>query len=176
MKIEYLSVCLSVFVCLSCLSVCLSVLSVCVCLFVCLLLCPAVCLFVYLSVCWFVCVSICLFCLSVCLSVCLLSFCCLCKPAVANLCTVNIFCVRSLLKQCTFDLELFDNMQQQDAHEFLNYLLNTVADLVTVETKTSGAESKASDASVKTWVHEIFEGVLTNETRCLTCETVSLCL
>ena len=25
---------------------------------------------------------------------------------------------------------LFDNMQQQDAHEFLNYLLNTIADLL----------------------------------------------
>lgn len=24
----------------------------------------------------------------------------------------------------------------------------------------------------KTWVHRLFEGVLTNETRCLTCETV----
>ena len=27
-------------------------------------------------------------------------------------------------------LVVFDNMQQQDAHEFLNYLLNTVADLL----------------------------------------------
>lgn len=25
---------------------------------------------------------------------------------------------------------VFDNMQQQDAHEFLNYLLNTIADLL----------------------------------------------
>ena len=28
---------------------------------------------------------------------------------------------------------VFDNMQQQDAHEFLNYLLNTVADLLAGE-------------------------------------------
>lgn len=26
--------------------------------------------------------------------------------------------------------EIFDNLQQQDAHEFLNYLLNTIADLL----------------------------------------------
>ena len=26
--------------------------------------------------------------------------------------------------------ELFDNYMQQDAHEFLNYLLNTIADLL----------------------------------------------
>ncbi len=29
----------------------------------------------------------------------------------------------------------FDNMQQQDAHEFLNYLLNTIADLLDGEWK-----------------------------------------
>ena len=29
-----------------------------------------------------------------------------------------------------FVTELFDNYMQQDAHEFLNYLLNTVADLL----------------------------------------------
>ena len=27
-------------------------------------------------------------------------------------------------------IELFDNYMQQDAHEFLNYLLNTIADLL----------------------------------------------
>lgn len=27
-------------------------------------------------------------------------------------------------------LEVFDNYMQQDAHEFLNFLLNTVADLL----------------------------------------------
>ena len=30
----------------------------------------------------------------------------------------------------SFISELFDNYMQQDAHEFLNYLLNTVADLL----------------------------------------------
>lgn len=29
-----------------------------------------------------------------------------------------------------FFAELFDNYMQQDAHEFLNYLLNTIADLL----------------------------------------------
>lgn len=31
---------------------------------------------------------------------------------------------------CLFFTELFDNYMQQDAHEFLNYLLNTIADLL----------------------------------------------
>ena len=29
-----------------------------------------------------------------------------------------------------FSAEIFDNYMQQDAHEFLNYLLNTVADIL----------------------------------------------
>lgn len=100
--------------------------------------------------------------------------------------------------------ELFDNYMQQDAHEFLNYLLNTVADLLQSDKQrekdkererlgsASSVSSKASSSSgystatstshstygnksqpEPTWVHDIFEGILTNETRCLCCETVS---
>ena len=36
----------------------------------------------------------------------------------------------SLKATAIFAAVLFDNMQQQDAHEFLNYLLNTIADLL----------------------------------------------
>lgn len=125
--------------------------------------------------------------------------------------------------------ELFDNYMQQDAHEFLNYLLNTIADILQAE-KQQGAASggsggggtakganKAAAAAAAaaggdtnhpsgggggpmasagttmggaaqnqagsggagahkpepTWVHDIFQGTLTNETRCLNCETVS---
>ncbi|KAK0043017.1 ubiquitin carboxyl-terminal hydrolase 12, partial [Biomphalaria pfeifferi] len=71
--------------------------------------------------------------------------------------------------------ELFDNYMQQDAHEFLNYLLNTVADLLTAEKKGSQktADTNCNLKPDPTWVHEIFQGTLTNETRCLNCETVS---
>lgn len=73
---------------------------------------------------------------------------------------------------------------QQDAHEFLNYLLNTIADLLQEERKqdktngrlangTLDSQNNNSNATpAPTWVHEIFQGTLTNETRCLTCETV----
>lgn len=89
-------------------------------------------------------------------------------------------------------LDLFDNYMQQDAHEFLNYLLNTVADILQEEKKqekqngrlknngtpanapsdnapSNDHEHKVAEA---TWVHDIFQGTLTNETRCLNCETV----
>ncbi|KAG7273937.1 hypothetical protein CRUP_011073 [Coryphaenoides rupestris] len=82
--------------------------------------------------------------------------------------------------------ELFDNYMQQDAHEFLNYLLNTIADLLQEERKqdktngrlangTLDSQNNNSNAATPapTWVHEIFQGTLTNETRCLTCETIS---
>lgn len=71
--------------------------------------------------------------------------------------------------------EHFDNYMQQDAHECLNYLLNTVADILTAEKK--GAQELDNNVvhtkPDPTWVHEIFQGTLTNETRCLNCESVS---
>lgn len=80
-------------------------------------------------------------------------------------------------------LELFDNYMQQDAHEFLNYLLNTIADILQEERKQEKQNGRLRNGDVDnednnstpdpTWVHEIFQGTLTNETRCLTCETVS---
>lgn len=78
--------------------------------------------------------------------------------------------------------ELFDNYMQQDAHEFLNYLLNTIADILQEERKqekqngrlpNGNVDSESNSPPDPTWVHEIFQGTLTNETRCLTCETVS---
>ncbi|XP_058974881.1 ubiquitin carboxyl-terminal hydrolase 46-like [Musca domestica] len=130
--------------------------------------------------------------------------------------------------------EEFDNYMQQDAHEFLNFLINHINEIILAErnasksgggggnatssagtaaaaTKSSSTTSTSttvsnsstngtcsnstgsingigigiSDAttptqgggspanSEPTWVHEIFQGTLTSETRCLNCETVS---
>ncbi len=92
--------------------------------------------------------------------------------------------------------EFFRNSMHQDAHEFYGIVLNDV--IATVEAnakrmrqleeskgKIDASEQAAEtalarpDARVVTrepgtgWVHDIFEGVLTSETRCLTCETAS---
>lgn len=97
--------------------------------------------------------------------------------------------------------EEFDNYMQQDAHEFLNFLINHINEIILAErgqknTNSSSSSSSStsshfanikvtgnSDAGVDvrnvnmpqepTWVHEIFQGILTSETRCLNCETVS---
>ncbi|KAL3315818.1 Ubiquitin carboxyl-terminal hydrolase 46 [Cichlidogyrus casuarinus] len=77
----------------------------------------------------------------------------------------------------------FDNFLQQDAHEFLNYLLNRIADLLQCEKNLNNhITAKNADSKFATgqkffseagnWIHDIFQGTLTNETKCLNCETV----
>lgn len=96
--------------------------------------------------------------------------------------------------------ELFNNREQHDAHEFLNYLVNTVDDLLrkprpkggaslwvevllspvtcrshhcpSPPTHTDAPEAYAGQDK-RTWVDDVFKGTLTNETKCLCCETVS---
>ncbi|KAH9830514.1 cysteine proteinase [Rhodofomes roseus] len=114
--------------------------------------------------------------------------------------------------------EVFRGSMHQDAHEFLNFLLNKIVEemeddrrngvgswqanghghghgngsaagstlneedlsssIATLSTTAAGPSSTASKTSQPshfqaTLVHRLFEGVLTSETRCLTCETVS---
>ncbi|KAK4160957.1 hypothetical protein QBC43DRAFT_218671 [Cladorrhinum sp. PSN259] len=93
------------------------------------------------------------------------------------------------------DNEMFRNSMHQDAHEFYGLILNDVIANVEAnakrmqelaESRSQDDRSSASDAMVAKsntaagartqgagWVHDIFEGVLTSETRCLTCETTS---
>lgn len=90
--------------------------------------------------------------------------------------------------------EIFRSAAHQDAHEFLNLVLNEVVDNVEIFSKqhrlpapangappestdmvtfAEGTKAEAPAALDTNWVHDIFEGLLTSETRCLTCETTS---
>ncbi|EED24538.1 ubiquitin C-terminal hydrolase CreB [Talaromyces stipitatus ATCC 10500] len=98
--------------------------------------------------------------------------------------------------------EMFRTAMHQDAHEFLNLLLNEVVTNVEAEsakqienppvettdseqtvavtdssTNSTGTQVNGSTGSktpnTTRWVHELFEGTLTSETQCLTCEKVS---
>ncbi|KAH0544509.1 hypothetical protein FGG08_001408 [Glutinoglossum americanum] len=82
--------------------------------------------------------------------------------------------------------ELFRSQMHQDAHEFLNYLLNQVVEKTEEYEKSSSAGSSTPvlgstiasaeaprSGTTTSWVHDIFEGTLTSETKCLTCENVS---
>ncbi|TGZ58518.1 hypothetical protein CRM22_009611 [Opisthorchis felineus] len=78
----------------------------------------------------------------------------------------------------------FDNYLQQDAHEFLIYILNEISDILQAEQQADqqlrkaersdndkNPDSISADRS-QNWIQDIFQGCLTNETRCLTCENV----
>lgn len=98
------------------------------------------------------------------------------------------------------DNENFRNQNHQDAHEFYGLVLNDVISNVEASARTQDLEMSkhanglahsmdnafgASAALMKAqqatgtispgtgWVHDIFEGVLTSETKCLACETAS---
>ncbi|XP_047241472.1 ubiquitin carboxyl-terminal hydrolase 12 isoform X2 [Girardinichthys multiradiatus] len=106
---------------------------------------------------------------------------------------VGVIPPKKFISRLRKENELFDNYMQQDAHEFLNYLLNTIADLLQEEKSQErqqngkllqngsgggsdgggGGEGEGGKETQQTWVHEIFQGTLTNETRCLNCEAVS---
>lgn len=63
--------------------------------------------------------------------------------------------------------ESFRGAQHQDAHEFLNYLLNQLIEDV---------KAYCCNSSNKAYVNcpqAIFEGLMTSETKCLNCENVS---
>lgn len=96
------------------------------------------------------------------------------------------------------DNEMFRNSMHQDAHEFYGLVLNDVIANVeanarrmtehdrarrddglvrSVENALGTAAALSAAAGTRSpgtgWVHDIFEGVLTSETKCLTCETAS---
>jgi len=97
------------------------------------------------------------------------------------------------------DNEMFRNSMHQDAHEFYGLILNDVianvesnaqrllkhqAEAAATQQGTAESLEEALGAITKHtpngmnspgngWVHNIFEGLLTSETKCLTCETAS---
>jgi ubiquitin carboxyl-terminal hydrolase 12/46 len=126
----------------------------------------------------------------------------------------GVIAPRKFVQKLRKENELFRSYMHQDAHEFLNYMLNDIADTLKKEQKereqkeqddeehendgqhnTSGgnndSEAKQNKKKKKskgdstqqsksyshteggTFVHDIFEGTLTNETKCLCCESVT---
>lgn len=71
---------------------------------------------------------------------------------------------------------MFAGQGQQDAHEFLGFFLNQLAEEVEAldaKLKEEGQEVTNIKERGKTFINSLFHGVLVNETRCLNCETTS---
>jgi ubiquitin carboxyl-terminal hydrolase 12/46 len=73
---------------------------------------------------------------------------------------------------------MYTRTQQQDAQEFLIFLVNHLSELIKKETgeppdpPRKDTESETKPELKQTWVEKLFEGRLRTETRCLCCETV----
>jgi ubiquitin carboxyl-terminal hydrolase 12/46 len=78
---------------------------------------------------------------------------------------------RKFIQRLKTENVLFSGFNQQDAHEFLIYLLNAISE--NMERDARKEQKEDSKDPIKTLVHEYFEGVLTNETKCMMCETIT---
>ncbi|KAI5481671.1 hypothetical protein MNV49_002897 [Pseudohyphozyma bogoriensis] len=92
--------------------------------------------------------------------------------------TLGTVAPQAFINQLKRENEFFRSTLHQDAHEFLNYLINMIAEVVEKDQderfgKGNGPDGVIAAGDPKTWVHKLFEGILTNETRCLACETVT---
>ncbi len=116
---------------------------------------------------------------------------------------VGVTAPRRFVQRLRAENQVFNNQMHQDAHELLNYLLNEMAEILEKRNKKadearedgtgaasdaavatargrgaagssgSGSGSSAGEYVCKTWIHSIFEGLLVNETRCLSCDKVT---
>jgi ubiquitin C-terminal hydrolase len=59
--------------------------------------------------------------------------------------------------------ELYRGAMHQDAHEFLNFLLNAIIEDMNLHGNATG----------KGQIHDLFEGRMVSETKCLTCENIT---
>lgn len=125
------------------------------------------------------------------------------EAVVVNQSRMGVISPSRFLETLRKENEMFRSAMHQDAHEFLNLLLNTVVENIEDHDRKLTAQRKAEQAGAATkeaeelsktesatisfpsvlptpattsptrWLHELFEGTLTSETRCLTCENVS---
>ncbi|WFD06751.1 ubiquitinyl hydrolase 1 [Malassezia vespertilionis] len=102
-----------------------------------------------------------------------------CKMPVILGKSVDQDAIKSFLVTLQRNCDLFDSSMHHDAHEFLIFTLNRIGEDLAAQTKqnkgerAAGTPSVDKDAVPRTYVHRLFQGILTNETRCLTCESIS---
>lgn len=82
---------------------------------------------------------------------------------------------KSFINKLRQENDLFSGYMHQDAHEFLNFMLNEIVECLRRETVEKHRKTLLPPPKEppRTFVHDLFEGELSNEVRCLCCETVT---
>jgi hypothetical protein len=80
---------------------------------------------------------------------------------------LGVLSPKAYVKRLKIDNELFRGYEHQDAQEFLNFLLNSSSEQLGKLNKAKGLAPSTS------FIQDIFEGTLVNETKCICCETVT---
>lgn len=82
---------------------------------------------------------------------------------------------KSFINKLRQENDLFSSYMHQDAHEFLNFMLNEIVECLSREMIEKHRKTRLPPPQEppRTFVHELFEGQLSNEVRCLCCETVT---
>ncbi|AEY99192.1 FAGR370Wp [Eremothecium gossypii FDAG1] len=62
---------------------------------------------------------------------------------------------------------LFNSMMHQDAHEFLNFLMNALSDSLQLQLQ------RLPDKSPENFIHTLFQGTMNNSIKCLTCDNIT---
>ena len=86
----------------------------------------------------------------------------------------GVLAPKKFIERLKKDNVIFNSYMHQDAHEFFNFVVNECCEVLVKQHRREhptpdGEETKP----VKTWIHDIFEGGLTNQTQCLWCENVT---
>lgn len=101
----------------------------------------------------------------------------LCKLFIGMYSTEGMFSPLEFSKNLAMSNSAFNCNMQQDAHEFLNHLLNYVSDVMVhlESSKDDGKVEKSKKVSEtrKSFVQDIFQGEIVYETECMRCETIS---
>jgi ubiquitin C-terminal hydrolase len=96
----------------------------------------------------------------------------------------GIIAPKGFIAKLKCENEVFKNQYQQDAHEMFNFCINHIAENLVLQSKEVNEKLRLINHPVfkdqvtdigspaKTWINSLFEGLLTNETRCLNCESV----
>lgn len=109
--------------------------------------------------------------------------------------TVGCLTPRRFLAKLRKANDLFCTSEHQDAHEFMQFLLNDIGEHVTKRLvrqqerekerhrqkspdgqsgQLLSAEQEEPEEEPRTWLHDIFQGYLVNQMKCLCCENVTV--